>query len=83
MAEWLQWGLRRVALHVCVRHRSRAAADPVLGARFWLDVAIVAAVTLLSLVLVAAFAENVVRRDLAAFSAVTNSSTDPPPRATD
>ncbi len=30
---------------------SRAADDPTLGVRFWLDVAVVTAVTLLSLVL--------------------------------
>ena len=54
MAEWLQWVSAVMPFTYAYDALTRAADDPTLGARFWLDIAVVATVTLLSLVLGAA-----------------------------
>ncbi len=54
MAEWLQWVSAVMPFTYAYDALSRAADDATLGARFWLDIAVVATVTLLSLVLGAA-----------------------------
>jgi ABC-2 type transport system permease protein len=54
MAEWLQWVSAVMPFTYAYDALARAADDASLGARFWLDVAVVAGVTLLSLVLGAA-----------------------------
>ena len=54
MAEWLQWVSAVMPFTYAYDALSRAADDPTLGPRFWLDVAVLVAVTLLSLVLGAA-----------------------------
>ena len=54
MAEWLQWLSALMPFTYAYDALSRAASDPTLGARFWLDVAVLVGVTLLALALGAA-----------------------------
>jgi len=54
MAEWLQWLSALMPFTYAYDALSRAASDPTLGARFWVDVAVLVGVTLLALALGAA-----------------------------
>jgi ABC-2 type transport system permease protein len=54
MAEWLQWVSAVMPMTYAYDALSRAASDPDLGARFWLDVAVTVGSTMLLLVLAAA-----------------------------
>jgi ABC-2 type transport system permease protein len=54
MAEWLQWASAVMPFTYAYDALARAADNSTLGARFWLDVAMVVGVTLLSLLLGAA-----------------------------
>jgi ABC-2 type transport system permease protein len=54
MAEWLQWVSALMPFTYAYDALSRAATDASLGVRFWFDVAVVAGVTALALVLGAA-----------------------------
>ena len=54
MAQWLQWISALMPMTYAYDALARAAGDPDLGARFWLDVAVTVAATVLALVLAAA-----------------------------
>jgi ABC-2 type transport system permease protein len=54
MAEWLQWISALLPMTYAYDALSRAATDPDLGARFWVDVAVTVGATVLALVLGAA-----------------------------
>jgi ABC-2 type transport system permease protein len=54
MAEWLQWISALLPMTYAYDALDRAANDPELGARFWLDVAVTLGATVLALVLGAA-----------------------------
>ena len=54
MADWLRWVSAVLPMTYAYDALARAGGDAPLGARFWADVAVVTAVTLLSLVLGAA-----------------------------
>ena len=54
MAEWLQWISAVMPFTYAYDALARAASEPDLGARFWLDVAVTVGVTLLALALGAA-----------------------------
>jgi ABC-2 type transport system permease protein len=54
MADWLQWLSAALPMTYAYDALARAATEPDLGARFWLDVAVTLGATLLALVLGAA-----------------------------
>jgi ABC-2 type transport system permease protein len=54
MAEWLQWIAALLPFTYAYDALSRAATEPTLDARFWLDVGVVLGVTALALALGAA-----------------------------